>query len=168
MPQQSRAKKSRSAKAFARAIAQGKTQTEAYSIAFPNASRVTANGNSSRYANNPQVRAYIEEALAKITEEDAGDVVRKVVQTAKQKGGDIDKNRDMFFKLAGHPAFNKQVNVSVGASVEVPDGLLEAMGKMLDRLDGMLARSGGDSVEKDADFIDVDYTPDDDGRTESD
>ncbi len=162
MPQMTKRQKAQRAKKFAKGIAEGKSQSQAYRETFPTAKDTTVYSHSCRYAKKPEVVAMIEDAIGAITHNDAKSVVKRIVSTAKQTGGDIDRNREMFFKLAGHPAFtSKGTVVNVGNSDNVPDGLATQMATMLDRLEAVATKLDGG---KQTDFIDVDCQPVDNGE----
>lgn len=180
----SKSAKERAKKKFASAIVEGKSQTAAYKEAFPNASDVTAKGNSSRYANKPSTIAHINKALANIREKDASDIIRGCVEQAKGAkktvfvGKDRHKvednqatiaSREQFFKLAGVQGFgttvnidNRKVTVNVGA--DEAQHVTDAMSKLL----AMKRELDTDETDSDSLItIDVESTTSDDESTPS-
>jgi hypothetical protein len=142
-------------------VNQRKSQVDAYSNVYPDASRSSANARACVYARTPLVQEYIEKAVSEISEKDTGKITNAIVNDAIRAKVDVIYNsdgdtkkidnasltiaaREQFFKLAGHPGFIKQTNINidqrqVNLTVESADKLAQSIDRLTSNSDVMVS-----------------------------
>jgi hypothetical protein len=168
----SRAATKKSEREFAKHISKGASQKEAYKKTFKTCADITAQAASSGYAKRPRVKDLIEQYTRAIEKKDVASVVNNITKDAIRSKKTViynskgDKttvednsatvsNRELLFKLAGHPSFNKQVNVQVN-NTNVPDGLMDKIASALDKLDAIAGKLG---TNVNSEFVDAEFKP---------